>query len=528
MKGSEKKFRTDFEEAWQDALEGAEMAPKAGAWQQMEAKLVEMQAAKYRQYYLFYRAAAAVILLFAVASVLYFGIPSFQTEKLTEQSSKIENSPIASEEDLKKNESYASALENQEDKEAIAGSPSAQEEKQKSSIEKETNEPSIASAFPENTVRKDEREAPQTEERKGSMLKEQPKEIAPVVAKASPKEEGALPLNAEETAQIDEDTKAPFSSVLPDNSATIIKDVASSQQAVALEKYGVETIPFQWLLPGLTLPEHLQVQPQESQIQEKKSPQLYANLNVNSDFFNPNFSSNQESLRASSVSNFRSFSAEAANVDGLVSSPASQAVGQENTPRASFTYGINMGMKLSKHWVVESGISYANYNTSTRTRAVVSDYSVNEVTPLTVQNSLAMANKDQFSQTFQSEFGLNNSFEFASVPVTAGYVLGINKFNLILKAGVATDFFLRNEISDENDVLNTVTMTPGTDAPFRSVMLNGTVGNEINYKLNKHYSFSLTANYRFALQSFTKPEESFNSLPNAYGLGMAFRYHFND
>ncbi|MEM1134323.1 MAG: hypothetical protein AAGI07_00690 [Bacteroidota bacterium] len=501
MKSSNKNFRTDFENAWSKAFENAESAPPDSVWGKIDGELSKAESAKYKGYYLAYRGitAASVALLLMLSGIFTYNYFN-TTKENTSQNLTLENEGAS----ITNNQ-----LQSNTDKAGLGT--------QSNNI---TNTLEIA-----ETKKADNKESQSIEksleaDKKELITREQIKSTQPQVQVIS-----------ENTIQ-EEKSAAIISE-------SIVKETSATQSLIASSKQKInKKITFD-ILPRLPLvvesntskpiptfsKEDIESYAAHAMVIKKtakdRSKKFYANVNVVTDFFNPNFQIAEPTVNTVVID----------QINTMTESNVSQTLlGQQNSPSTSFSYGINMGVKLSGKWILEGGVSYANYNTQSQSNFTLADLNNGTTVPVTLLNRTLITSNalDANLIGLNDIYAVNNSFEFASIPVRAGYVIGIKKINLILKAGVNTDLFIRNEISSKDEAIDAYVNRPSDgESPFRKVHLNGLVANEVNYALNQNYSFSVEANYRFALNSLTRPGEEISSMPDAYGIGMVFRYHFN-
>jgi hypothetical protein len=121
---------------------------------------------------------------------------------------------------------------------------------------------------------------------------------------------------------------------------------------------------------------------------------------------------------------------------------------------------------------------------------------------------------------------LDNTFQFLSIPVQAGFLVLDKRVKVLVNAGVASDIFLKNKISAVDRSLESITINPGSDAPFRSVYFSGLVGAEASYEFMPRYLITLEPRYKLAISDFTRPETSYTSLPSSFGIGVGVKYIF--
>ncbi|MEQ8926358.1 MAG: hypothetical protein RLO81_11125, partial [Fulvivirga sp.] len=173
----------------------------------------------------------------------------------------------------------------------------------------------------------------------------------------------------------------------------------------------------------------LRMVPWYSQAQTKKKSSgksLWTGINMSAGTFDPNVSSNSS-----------------ANVQpsGLVSD-VENTTGNENVPLTigqersgtSLGVGVNIGSQISEKVVIFSGLNYLQQTTSSSSNVVANAgqaRAVSSYNQLSSSESLAITN----------DYEIENTYESVSIPVQAGYYLLDRKFNILLTAGVANDFF---------------------------------------------------------------------------------------
>jgi len=499
MESYNKKNKTDFENAWSEALENAEATPDSKVWQNINNELLHADHVRLKGYYKTYKmiaAASVSLLLLAGTAFTYFYIYQPEYKSLQTQTETTEKQPEAIAKNQQNNitegdKNINKVKKNQEVEESITESlESAQQE----------------SSFNQTLSNSDilVQDKADTEKVNNTLVSN-----------------SSLPSKAQKlNERAQQSTDDAFHAV---SSIDIKKHklVVFSKNEMALPPKIYQREQKQTPMPNYNQQIVLAEETEEIEIVKRdKSKRFYADVNVLTDYFNPNLELNSPQVNQVVIGQLSSLSEEM----------NTQLLGQENAPSVSFSYGINMGVKLSGKWIVEGGVSYANYNTQSLSNLAIANVNNGIAMPVTILNRPLIDNETYEATLLDlgNLYTINNSFEFASIPIRAGYIVGLKKINLILKAGVNTGLFLRNEISANDDALEPYVNKPNdSESPFRKVHLNGLVSNEINYALNQNYSFSVAANYRFALNSLTKEGENINSMPDSYGIGMVFRYHFN-
>jgi hypothetical protein len=185
------------------------------------------------------------------------------------------------------------------------------------------------------------------------------------------------------------------------------------------------------------------------------------------------------------------------------------------------TVGLEMGMQLSGRWQLSSGIQYLNNNVQSTTNLVL-----NNRTPVLFSNAASLDRNELNENATYGATELDNTFQFISIPIQAGYMLVDSRVKFQLNAGVSSDVFLKNKITAVDRSLESVTINSGSDAPFRSVYFNGLIGAQASYEFLPRYLITLEPRYKMALSEFTKSNHAYTSLPSSFGIGVGVKYVF--
>ncbi len=253
-------------------------------------------------------------------------------------------------------------------------------------------------------------------------------------------------------------------------------------------------------------------------IKNKDKRQLIAGVDITTGSFDPNFQQDNVSAIASNLPLF-----ESSATDETIQIPEF-----EESTDAGFSYalGFNLGYQVSNRIILEGGLQYGRYSANTNTDVVLRDGNSNETYALVgqsirtedVQNAIT---SEAPAFDFQNT-RLNNNFQFASIPLQAGYIVFDDKISLIINAGLSTEIFLSNELKDNNS--GTKSISIDNNSPFKTFYFNGITGLELGYKVGTNYRFSIEPNYRRSLNTFTNPGSSFDSNPVGFGVTAGFKY----
>lgn len=267
----------------------------------------------------------------------------------------------------------------------------------------------------------------------------------------------------------------------------------------------------------------------EEETQEKERPSLFAGMALAPSYFDPQFET-----PAASFNTLRPGGPGAAPAqfdDSRAPAPplTSSEAGVDNRRELSFTYGVDVGMKLSKHWTVESGVDYSRFSTSSATRWTVADVASGERFPYVVANSEALnySLSDNVRPAPIASTAVNNDYEFISVPMKVGYRVTVSKFQFTVSSGVAANLFLGNDISaTEEDFANYRVSASTQGSPFKNLYYSGVLSGGLNYNVLGHYFLSLIPSYSFAISDLTEAESGISSRPYSFGVNMGVQYQF--
>lgn len=199
----------------------------------------------------------------------------------------------------------------------------------------------------------------------------------------------------------------------------------------------------------------------------------------------------------------------------------------QNQTRASgvaYSMGISMGTQVSERWVVQGGVTYlTEMSDYTSTQAVQESGTFKAASVNQFRSASNLDVNEKFIPT--APYTVNNSNEYLSIPLQAGYILVKKKVQWQLNAGVSTDLFLQNTVDPEGNIAKT-TSDAGDDSPFRTVNFSGLIGSEVSYRFSDHYRIGLNPGLRYPLNSIYKDNLGLESSPLTFDIGLRFRYIF--
>ena len=186
----------------------------------------------------------------------------------------------------------------------------------------------------------------------------------------------------------------------------------------------------------------------------------------------------------------------------------------------SYSFGVLLGKRIAKHWLIMSGVNYMNQTIAYNSNIAVVDAS-NQAKAFVAD----LAGRSSNIAT-TSPYTINNSNEFVSVPLQAGYLIIDRKAGIQVNAGVSADLFIRNTLADASGRLASYSDSAGDNSAFQTLNWSGLVGTELSYKVTKHYRVSLVPGFRYSFNSVLRSTTGSTLNPMVWDLGFRFRYIF--
>ncbi len=253
----------------------------------------------------------------------------------------------------------------------------------------------------------------------------------------------------------------------------------------------------------------------EEPVKPKKQKEYYAGLGVMPASFNPDVQLKEAPM---------AFSAQSVS--------QKRATSGSSEARASYAVQTQGGVRLSKHWSVETGVSYLRGNSTYEGGGYMLN-AYNSMSSNVLENALA-ANSPAFADKaagfnngalyIDVAKKVSNNYQYLQLPVQAGFTLNPDKkFSYSVLGGMMANFFLANELeSASGDIIRTT----ASDDIYRGMNWAATTGLRLNYKLSSNWAANLTGSYQKAVSSGFRSNQSLDSHPYLYGVSWSVRYSF--
>lgn len=183
----------------------------------------------------------------------------------------------------------------------------------------------------------------------------------------------------------------------------------------------------------------------------------------------------------------------------------------------SFMAEVTGGYAFSRHWYLESGVSFLRGHSTITDNIVLIDRSSS--TRSSIYNQYLMDSKAG-SQNYQNSPSTGSgylssknvvvytsanpfryTFEYLSVPVSVGYRFRPEKrLDYFVSAGLSADFFIRNTLKDDSDIAIPTAEYYPADGVYKNLSFSGTGAAGVNYRVRPRWSLSLKS---FIRKNFT-------------------------
>ncbi len=469
--------RSDFEHFWEKTFSEAEMEPSENVWDRIDANLSREEAGKFKKRVFMYKLLTAASIAFAL------GIGAFSLN-------------------------YYLRNENTGD---IASTPAQAET--------------------------------------GTVTSNQPQEqqvIAPSTKQQLVIDDNAkVASNSQTTAGINNtiissspfiDTEAIINNIVSDQGLSSVPNLMDSRSTAVAELFprGLQPAVKDAELLAM-VPEHIYMIPimprgSSKRVSKEDDLNFIAGLDFSTGLFDPGFGQSDGSAlnlggNYAAMAKTENFNDQLASFNTVNKDFQSvRNSGKETSPAVSYSYGANMGFKVARRILLQSGLSYRKSNSTTTATAYIEEVGSGQRMPVVASYNYKLEGLSAVNS--MAETSLTNQYEFASIPIRAGYIILEKKINLTLLAGVSSEIFHGNTISGGGNLLSEITEKQGESSPYKDVYFNGSLGTMIGYAFSDKYHVSIEPGYRFAMNSFTKDDFYLNSFPSSFMVSFGVAYNF--
>jgi hypothetical protein len=465
MKTSENR---KFEEEWNNALDGAEMAPSENVWNSIDLKLAHAESGKMKKRVLFYQRLAAASILFA----LCLGAAGWFWNSDEAGANQLATNSVSTSE---------------------AGS---------SQLQLDNAKVTSGSENPINSAGTVETSAAGSKLQPNQLRASEGNQLSKNSESGSSKAIQTIAVDRREVASLNNSQQGvEHGTLLSEQSGDDWRNVSLATTGIPPSMIRIKGKPVEQIESARTF----KIAKKEEKHTVEQDRNWWASLNGSGGAYNQSSSSNSV---ATSL-----FQQGATTSLNTVPKSTEAGVG------TSFSYGMSLGKKVAKRWVVMGGVNYLNQSIDYNSNIVLQDASQSKV----FVADLASPTSNLAST---APYVLRNTNEFISVPLQAGYLLVNRKAGVQLNAGVAADIFYRNTMTDLTGQFGSFSQGADDNSVYRNLNWTGLLGTELSYKMNKHYQVSLLPGFRYSFNSVLKSSTGSTINPLVWDVGFRLKYVF--
>ena len=195
----------------------------------------------------------------------------------------------------------------------------------------------------------------------------------------------------------------------------------------------------------------------------------------------------------------------------------------------SYSFGLRLGMLVSKHFSLKSGLQYSRVNE----QFVYTDYNATRVIPLITERTITSingANTIRFDTTSLLQAGsrkvtTNNHYRSIDIPLLAGYETGNENLNLYVNAGPVINIYSWYSGTTINSSLQPESIaSSGIYKSNTGLSLYFSMG--ISKKINTQWQVFGEPYFRYRLGSMTSSFVPYQQRIHTAGIQLGLRYKF--
>ncbi|MEM9324925.1 MAG: outer membrane beta-barrel protein [Bacteroidota bacterium] len=246
---------------------------------------------------------------------------------------------------------------------------------------------------------------------------------------------------------------------------------------------------------------------------------FWAALNLGTGYYNPNY---QGDAQLDFVNEIFASEGEAGKQSDIPELSESMKGG------ASYMLGFNMGMNVTRRWSLEGGMQYSLQGARSLSNLILESDKFNRAMALSSEvigvNAVTALTEDALTVLSADETELNNTFQFVTLPLQAGYLLVDRRMSVRINGGLAANLYLGNTIGGTDRVSGVEISRE--NSPYRAVSLGTITGVEFGYRIFDQFHLSIEPVYQRSLQSLTKSSSNFVTNPSTIGVETGLKFTF--
>jgi len=195
----------------------------------------------------------------------------------------------------------------------------------------------------------------------------------------------------------------------------------------------------------------------------------------------------------------------------------------------SSTLGILVDYMITKHWSLQSGLTYSNTHITVDPKTIYAqnDNSGNVKYRINTSSGYgyvlpSFSNNPNIGDSLYA-FSSTHILRYIGIPATLKYNISSGKFSFYASAGLSANFLIKGKIETtvENGFDNETEVVNNIEG-LKKVYLGGITSLGVEYKLSKKIALSFVPTFRFALNPINRGA-SVTSYPHSFGLAVGLK-----
>lgn len=218
--------------------------------------------------------------------------------------------------------------------------------------------------------------------------------------------------------------------------------------------------------------------------ERKEEGKFWAGVGVGSGSFDPNYQINN----SNPIANAMITSRQGAFVNTSSGRTSVPEIEESMNTGMNYQVGLNLGMRVVDRWTIEGGVQYAVAQTTTNTNISLENRFFTQSVALTSESAsieavASVADQQEIIEYREEDISLDNTFQFASFPLKAGFIVFDNKMSLRINAGMIANLYLGNSLTDKTQAVASLDIAPGNNSPYRDLSFSGITGVSVGYEV---------------------------------------------
>ncbi|HUZ59718.1 MAG TPA: outer membrane beta-barrel protein [Hanamia sp.] len=202
---------------------------------------------------------------------------------------------------------------------------------------------------------------------------------------------------------------------------------------------------------------------------------------------------------------------------------AKSEIKKNEKPQFANSFGILVGYKLNKKWLIQSGMMISNRVISINSKTIYAlpdrNGNINyRLSCFTGPSYIPLKSGTHPAPGDSATLSAKNTLQYINIPIVLQYRIVEGRLSINPGVGIATNFLVVNKIESVINMVNGNQSSRVNSSGLRSVYFNTFINLNTSYKISNRIAFSFTPVARFGLSSINK-DAPVKTMLNSFGFG---------